>query len=75
MESNEGYLQEKKFGSKKIASTAIKMALTESREEEKSLKAVFSQEGIRVAAVDFGGESLVAIPKVIERALVASKKA
>ena len=61
-------------GSKKIAAIAIKMALSETREEEKALKNTFANLGIRAAAVDFGGDSLSAIPKVIERTLVAAKR-
>lgn len=65
---------EKKLGSKKIATIAIKMALSDSREEEKDLKHKYALEGIRSAAVDFGGDAYSSIPKVIERTLVASKR-
>jgi len=61
-------------GSKKVASAAIKMALTESREEEKDLKKVYQDQGIRTAAVDYGGEFLSSVSKVIERAVVAAKR-
>lgn len=61
-------------GSKKVASVAIKMALTESREEEKQLKKYYLEQGIHTAAVDYGGEFLSSVPKVIERALVAAKR-
>lgn len=71
MEEQSGY---RSFSSKKVASLAIRMALTESREEERSFKAHYAKEGLRVAAVDFGGEALIAIPKVIERAVVAAKR-
>ncbi len=62
------------FGSKKVAAVAVKMALTESREEEKELKKVYLAQGIRTAAVDYGGEFLTSIAKVIERAVVAAKR-
>jgi len=61
-------------GSKKVASAALKMALTENREEEKALKKIFLDRGIRTAAVDYGGEYISSVAKVIERAVVASKR-
>lgn len=61
-------------GSKKVAAVAIKMALSESREEEKELKQFYQGLGIRTAAVDYGGEFLNSISKVIERAVVAAKR-
>ncbi|MDA8235578.1 MAG: HutP family protein [Clostridia bacterium] len=62
------------LGSKKIATVAIKMALTETRDEEKALKAQFTQEGIKTAAVDFGGDFITAVKKIVERAVVAAKR-
>jgi len=62
------------FGSKKIAYAAIKMALSESREEEMRLKQEYAAAGIRTAAVDVGGEFTTAIKKMLERALVCAKR-
>ncbi|MGI6684841.1 MAG: HutP family protein [Bacillota bacterium] len=62
------------MGSKRVATVAIKMALTESREEERELKKCFLEQGIRTAAVDYGGEFLSSVGKVIERAVVAAKR-
>lgn len=62
------------MGSKKIANVAIRMALTDSREEEKELKIAYSEEGIRTAAVDYGGEFISAVKKIVERAVVAAKR-
>jgi len=62
------------FGSRKIASAAIKMALTENREEENQLKKELASIEIRSAAVDIGGEYISSIKKVIERAIVAAKR-
>lgn len=61
-------------GSKKVAAVAIKMSLTESREEEKELKHFYQTQGIRTAAVDYGGEFLLCVSKIIERAVVAAKR-
>lgn len=60
--------------SKKVAYAAVRMSLSESREEERELKQNYSLQGLRAAAVDFGGEALVVIPKIIERAVVAAKR-
>jgi hypothetical protein len=53
---------------------AIEMALTESREQEKEYKQIFAREGVRTAAVDYGGEFITAVNKIIERAVVAAKR-
>ena len=62
------------YGSKKIAYAAIKMALSESRDEEIKLKHDYLELGIKTAAVDVGGEFVVSIKKMLERALVAAKR-
>lgn len=62
------------YGSRKVARVAIEMALTESREQEKEYKQRFQREGIRTAAVDYGGDFISSVNKIIERAVVASKR-
>jgi hypothetical protein len=62
------------FGSKKIASVAIQMVLTENREEEHKVKNNFAAMGISTAAVDYGGEFIVSVKKIVERAVVAAKR-
>ena len=62
------------YGSRKIAAAAIRMALSESREEENQLKSDYSALGIRAVAVDVGGEYVASIKKIIERAIVAAKR-
>lgn len=62
------------YGSKKVAAVAIKMALTESREEEARLKKEYGELGIHTAAVNYGGEFISSVQKIIERAVVASKR-
>lgn len=61
-------------GSKKVATAAIKMALTTSRQEETQLKKDLMREDIRAAAVDYGGEFISSIGKMVERAVVAAKR-
>lgn len=62
------------FSSKKIATAAIKIALTENREAEVELKNEFAQIGIKTAAVNIGGEYITSVKKIIERAVVAAKR-
>jgi len=64
----------KEYGSREVASAAIKMALTVDRHEEKTLQAELSKMGIRTAAVDYGGEFITSVMKIIERAVVSAKR-
>lgn len=64
----------KKYGSKDIARAALRMALTESHEEEQLLQKEFAEKGISGAATDFGGNYLNNINKIIERALSLAKR-
>lgn len=61
-------------GSKKIASAAIKMALSESRDEENRLKEEYKVHGIKTVAVDCGGEYIASVKKMVERAIVSAKR-
>jgi hypothetical protein len=60
--------------SKIVAGAAIRMALTASRQEEASLKEQLAAEGIKATAVDYGGDYLAAVQKVVERAVVAARR-
>lgn len=60
--------------SREAAAAAVRMALSASREEERSLKSRFITEGIQAAAVDFGGDFLSSVSKLIERAVVAANR-
>lgn len=63
------------IGSKLVATAAIKMALTLSRQEEGSLKKSLQEElSIRAVAVDYGGEFITSAAKIVERAVVAAKR-
>ncbi|QNU65319.1 HutP family protein [Ruminiclostridium herbifermentans] len=62
------------FGSKDISGAAIRIALTSDRASEKKLQMEFSQIGISSAAVDYGGEFISSVMKIVERAVVASKR-
>lgn len=62
------------YGSKDIASAAIKIALTTDRVSEKKLQSEFRQLGIQTVAVDYGGEFISSVMKIVERAVVSSKR-
>lgn len=64
----------REFGSKDIAAAAIKIALTSDRHEEKLLQAEYSKRDIHTAAADYGGEFITSVMKIIERAVVSSKR-
>ena len=64
----------KQYGSKDIASAAIKIALTNDRNEEKLLQTEMAKLGIHTAAVDYGGEFITSVMKIVERAVVSSKR-
>ncbi len=61
-------------GSRRVARVAIEMALTDSREQEKEYMQRFFKENIRTAAVDYGGDFISSVNKIVERAVVASKR-
>ncbi len=62
------------MGSKEITAAAIKLAITASRKEEQEVKDSLQGAGIKAAAIDYGGEFLSAVPKILERAVVAAKR-
>ncbi|NLW02665.1 MAG: hut operon positive regulator HutP [Clostridiaceae bacterium] len=62
------------FGSKDVVKAAIWMALTGGREEEKALQKELAGTGIRTSAVDYGGEFISSVTRIIERAVVSAKR-
>ena len=62
------------YGSKTIARVALRMAISENREEEAQEKKKNSAQGIKSAAVDFGGEYLTSINKFVVHAIVAARR-
>ncbi|MHB1044234.1 MAG: HutP family protein [Eubacteriales bacterium] len=62
------------YGSRKVARAATEMALTDSRELEKEYKLRFARDGVKTAAVDYGGDFINSVNKIIERAVVAAKR-
>ena len=62
------------YGSREIAAAAIKIALSSDRSEEKKIQTEYAKIGIRTAAVDYGGEFINSVMKIIERAVVSAKR-
>lgn len=63
------------IGTLEVARAAIRLALSENRETEKQLKEKLLQElKIKATAVDYGGEFLSSVQKVVERAVVAARR-
>ena len=59
--------------STEVAKIATRMAIT-SREEEEILKVEYRKQGAKVTAVDIGGNITSSVHKILECALVASKR-
>jgi hypothetical protein len=60
---------------KTVARAAVRMALSEDREEERALKQqILEETGIQTCAVNFGGEFITSVGKMIERAVVAARR-
>jgi len=62
------------YGSKDVCRVAVIMALTEDRESEKRFQERYRERGLKTAAVDFGGDFVQSIMKIVERAIVAAKR-
>jgi len=59
--------------STKVAKIATKMAIC-NRNEEENLKRYYNEQGIKVTAVNIGGNINSSISKILESALVAAKR-
>lgn len=62
------------FNSVDIGRAALRIALTATRQEELQVKDIMGRQGIRTTAVDFGGEFMPSVVKIIERAVVAAQR-
>jgi len=61
-------------GSKEVARAALMMSLSMDRDDERALMSDFALEEIKAAAVDFGGEYISSVMKMVERAVVAARR-
>jgi hypothetical protein len=53
---------------------ALRLALSQSRDEEQQLHQYYADRGIAVTAIDFGGDFIPLMKKIIERATVAAQR-
>ncbi len=65
---------ERAIGSKDVVKAAIRLALTSDRSEEKTLQKELLDNGMHAAAVDYGGEFISSVMKIVERAVVSAKR-
>lgn len=63
----------KEYKSMEVAKLATRMAIS-SRYEEELLQAEFLKLGVKVAAVDIGGNITESIHKILERAMISAKR-
>ena len=62
------------YNSIAVGRAALQLAITESRQKEQELRKELQEKGIRSVAVDFGGQFVQSIPKIIEHAVVAAQR-
>ena len=67
-------MAEQKLTSIEIGRAALRIAVTENRTEEQRIKEQLAAKGIRSTAVDFGGEFMPSVVKIVERAVVAAQR-
>lgn len=61
-------------GSRDVCRAAVRMAISSSRKEEDKLKEKYAEINISTVAVDYGGEFIQSVMKIVERAVVAAKR-
>lgn len=57
-----------------VGRAALRMAITETRQEEQEERQRLASMGVAAVAVDFGGEFIPSVKKIIERAVVAAQR-
>ncbi len=57
-----------------IGRAALKIAISETRQEEHEVRQELLKRSINATAVDFGGEFIPSVKKIIERAVVAAQR-
>ncbi len=62
------------YNSLAVGRAALRLALTETREDEQLYRRELQEKGIRSVAVDFGGQFVQSVPKIIEHAVVAAQR-
>ncbi len=60
--------------SKEVMAAAVRLAVTSSIDDEKSMISDIRSKGGQAAAANFGGDYIASVGKIIERAIVAAKR-
>lgn len=57
-----------------VGRAALSMAITENRQDEQTVKQQLALRSISATAVDFGGDYVSSVKKIVERAVVAAQR-
>lgn len=57
-----------------VGRAALKIATSETRQDEQQIREILLKRNINSVAVDFGGEFVPSVKKIIERAVVAAER-
>ncbi|MPL63367.1 hypothetical protein SDC9_08993 [bioreactor metagenome] len=57
-----------------VGRAALKIAISETRQDEQQTRELLLKQSINAVAVDFGGEFVPLVKKIIERAVVAAQR-
>lgn len=57
-----------------VGRAALRLAITETRDKEKEMRAELLKKGIKSAAVDFGGQFVSSISKILEHVAIAAER-
>ena len=68
-------MDRRKYDSVDVARAAIRLVVTPTREAEEKYIASLAEAGVKAVAVDIGGDVMSSIHVIIERAILASRKA
>lgn len=67
-------MEESRYTSVDVGRAALKIATSETRAEEMEVKQALARRQIMATAVDFGGEFVGSVVKIVERAVVAAQR-
>lgn len=57
-----------------VGRAALRMAISETRQDEQAIRQLLARQNMQAVAVDFGGEFIPSVKKIIERAVVAAQR-
>ncbi|SMC93529.1 HutP family protein [Sporomusa malonica] len=57
-----------------VGRAALRMAISETRQDEQDTRQQLARQNMQAVAVDFGGEFIPSVKKIIERAVVAAQR-